>query len=71
MITDHTLDQCLVELARTMAALKSLRAERKAQGELALTQGRRCWPQPSMLHAAARRASMDLTRKLADLRQGR
>jgi len=93
MIQDHTIDQTLIELARTMKALKALRAARKASD-------RRCsndscsaqwrpWKQkvgekcpacgskmtrcmnPIAQHAAATRASMDLTHKLADLRQGR
>ena len=92
MIKDHTIDQCLVELARTMAALKALRAERKAApieipgtckscyrvvrahqarfqcGSSDILRGQ---PPASRQHAAALRASLDLTRKLADLRQGR
>jgi hypothetical protein len=54
MIRDITIDQTLIELARTMKALKALRVARR-----------------NIEHAAAIRASMDLTRKLADLRQGR
>lgn len=69
MIQDNTIDQTLIELARTMKALKALRAARK-EARNAGTFG--CWsdgtPRES---AAAIRASMDLTRKLADLRQGR
>ena len=93
MIQDITIDQTLIELARTMKALKALRVARQ-------TGDRRCpnsscvaaWrPMPHAMgdecphcdtkmtlcmnpiaqHAAATRASMDLTRKLADLRQGR
>jgi len=67
MIKDQTIDQTLIELARTMKALKALRAIRKSSAD---------WHGGRMLdcareHAAATRASMDLTRKLADLRQGR
>jgi hypothetical protein len=74
MIQDHTIDQALIELARTMAALKSLRRARKGTP---LIVGTECipgsWTHSDQVkeHAAALRASMDLTRKLADLRQGR
>lgn len=93
MIKDHTIDQCLVELARTMAALKALREERKTTRLYGLSTCNQCFSvvhtddQPckrcgssdvhrvkedrSRQHAAALRASLDLTRKLADLRQGR
>lgn len=96
MIKDHTIDQCLVELARTMAALKALRTQRKAckpdplckacardaraakeKGRVAFFPASDCTcretpnaPQGRQ-HATALRASLDLTRKLADLRQGR
>lgn len=95
MIQDHTIDQTLIELARTMKALKALRAARKGVAKkgwcpidgckhflrdtpiddghchecgeaLIISSGIE-----SPWHAAATRASMDLTRKLADLRQGR
>jgi len=68
MIQDHTIDQTLIELARTMKALKALRAARKVH------KGRYpdSWSYPPSVDAsAATRASMDLTRKLADLRCGR
>lgn len=92
MIQDHTIDQTLIELARTMKALKALRAARKAVSYRCLryscvmyrskqadhlTKCSECneklfpMSQPIAEHAAALRASMDLTRKLADLRQGR
>lgn len=71
MIRDITIDQVLIELKRTEKALLELRAERRATAEYEATQGKRCWPKPSVLHAAAKRASLDLTRKLADLRAGR
>lgn len=66
MIQDKTIDETLVELARTMKALQALRAERKA-----IREERRYKPAGSAIHAAAKRASLDLTRKLADLRSGR
>ena len=64
MITDKTLDEALVELLRCKRALEALRAERKAAGEFD-------YPKERRQHATALRASMDLTRKLADLRAGR
>lgn len=70
MITDKTLDEALVELLRTKRSLEALRAERKETSEHEATQGKRCWPAPSVKHAAAKRATLDLTRKLADLRAG-
>jgi hypothetical protein len=71
---DHTIDEALVELARTMKALKALRAARKALtvrpvGELVAGWG--VDPKCRKQHAAAKRASLDLTRKLADLRAER
>lgn len=76
MIQDHTIDQTLIELARTMKALKALRAARKAaleRGDVGCTSVQGTWDYYSQYHghAAAKRASLDLTRKLADLRQGR
>lgn len=76
MITDHTLDQTLVELTRTLAALKALRAARKSaveKGQVGCTNVPGQWRYFDQYreHSAALRASMDLTRKLADLRQGR
>jgi hypothetical protein len=72
---DHTIDEALVELARTMKALKALRDERKAQAVPPAGPSARIlpygWRPRSVLAAAARRASLDLTRKLADLRAGR
>ncbi|MBO5391372.1 MAG: hypothetical protein J6A65_06160 [Pseudomonas sp.] len=66
MISDKTLDEALVELLRTKKALEALRAKRKADAEhsdqwRAFTQ--------HVEHAAAKRASLDLTRKLAELRR--
>lgn len=69
MIRDITIDQTLIELARTMKALKALRAARK---ERAADRYQRLgrWSD-TVERGCALRASMDLTRKLADLRQGR
>ena len=58
---NHTLDQTILELARCLRAARAFRSAHKAAA------GKR-----TPLEAGAlRRASMDLTRKLADLRQGR
>ena len=67
MITDKTLDEALVELLRTKRALEALRAARKNM-DATLD-----W-HPSLQvkeHAAAKRATLDLTRKLAQLRAGK
>lgn len=61
MIKDQTLDEAIIEATRFIKAAKALRHTRK-HGEPG-THPREC--------GAAHRASMDLTRKLADLRQGR
>lgn len=75
MIQDKTIDETLVELARTMKALQALRAARKAaKVGLMYTVGSDHWAvtrDTVRQHAAAKRASLDLTRKLADLRAGR
>lgn len=60
---DHTIDEALVELARTMKALKVLRAARREFSEFHPDVGRR--------QAAASRAALDCRYKLADLRAGR
>lgn len=59
MIQDHTLDQAILEALRFVKAAKALRAVKRGG-----------W-HPGVQGAAVTRASMDLTRKLADLRQGR
>jgi hypothetical protein len=74
MITDKTLDQALVEIMRTKKALEALRKARKGvtgrMGELSV---KSAWTYREQMveHAAAKRASLDLTRKLAALRAGR
>lgn len=69
MITDETIDLTIIELARTMRALKALKAARKKPGQ---TWGGHTYPPTEVKeHAAAKRASMDLTRMLANLRAGR
>lgn len=70
MIQDHTIDQTLIELARTMKALKALRDVRRS-ADIEMGNGGSNWQDDRPFSAAATRASMDLTRKLADLRQGR
>ena len=76
MITDHAIDQALIELKRTEYHLLALRSERRmalAEGTVSCSApGRGDWIYfRSKHHAAAKRASLDLTRKLADLRAGR
>lgn len=68
MITDHAIDEALIEIMRTKRALESLRAMRKAQTEGKLENGKKSL---TIWHAAAKRASMDLTRSLAKLRAGK
>jgi len=68
MIKDQTIDEALIEIMRTKKALEALRKARKSDSEhpdqwRAFTQAKE--------HSAAKRASLDLTRKLADLRAGR
>lgn len=87
MIKDQTLDEAIVEAMRFVNAAKVLRAKRKGTettlqfqvtetGEppkeenwrpIGGTRFDRC----TIEHAACKRASLDLTRKLADLRAGR
>jgi hypothetical protein len=73
MITDKTLDEALVELLRCKRALEALRSARKTSAENppgSVGLDWRVYDQHTE-HAAAKRASMDLTRKLAALRAGR
>lgn len=68
MIQPNTLDEAIIEAHRFIKAAKALRA-RQREKELSPEQWRPF--DDSVQHAAALRASMDLTRKLADLRQSR
>jgi hypothetical protein len=61
MIKPHTLDEAIIEAARFIKAARLLRYTLKHGAPGAHPRER----------AGAHRASMDLTRKLADLRQGR
>lgn len=75
MITDKTLDEAMVEAARFLKAAKALRKARKQsaskyKGPVALVEDWQHYDQHRQ-HAACKRASLDLTRKLADLRAGR
>lgn len=70
MIQDKTIDEALIELMRCKKALEALRSERKAEAS-DLDAPKRYWVRPSKNHAAAKRASIDLTRKLAQLRAGK
>lgn len=76
MIDDKTLDEALVEIMRAKKALETLRAVRKrdtVNGHIGCTpvQGQWTYYAQAKEHAAAKRASMDLSRKLAQLRAGR
>ena len=71
MITDLTLDQALIEIKRTEYALLKLRADRRKAGNANGHPDNWHHVDQVKSHAAAKRASMDLTRKLADLRAGR
>lgn len=68
MIRDITIDQALIELKRTEKTLLALRKARRAAANV-----RGGWVYDDQIreHAAAKRASLDLTHKLADLRAGR
>lgn len=73
MISDKTLDEALVELLRTKKALEALRSKRKeAKVGLMTTVDSDHWAvirECIKEHSAAKRASLDLTRKLAELRR--
>lgn len=92
MIKDDTINLTIVELGRTMAALKALKAVRKGPVQCLDSVCSEFYkPVPAdgpkgcascggdlyivshgiQQHAAAKRASMDLTRMLANLRAGR
>lgn len=68
MIKDQTIDEALIEIMRTKKTLEALRKVRKSFEE----RTDQWLPRDQTKeHAAAKRASLDLTRKLADLRAGR
>lgn len=71
MIQDQTIDEALIEVMRTKKALEALRKARKSVAhdadEHRINTGH--WSTVAE-HAAAKRASMDLTRVLAKLRKG-
>lgn len=84
MIKTETIDDTIRELARTLKALQALRAIRikNRNPEVASTGTVTMGTGPGHMvsyhrisetkqHAAVLRSSMDLTRKLADLRAGR
>lgn len=73
MITNETNDATILELARTMKALTALKKVRAKPGKPWVHGGRSGITMPIEVreHAAAKRASMDLSRALADLRAGR
>jgi len=65
MINDNTLNEAIAEAQRFIKRAKELQA---ASNESVGERGH--WSTVAE-HAACKRASMDLTRKLADLRAGR
>lgn len=76
MIKDRTIDEALIEIMRTKKALEALRKARKkvSHDHTGRKYENHEWVQAGECmkeHAAAKRASLDLTRKLADLRAGR
>lgn len=74
MINDQTLDQAIIEALRFVKAAKALRASQKlgndSQAAEVRVKATGHWTTTAE-HSAAKRASLDLTRKLADLRAGR
>lgn len=69
MIQDNTLQTAIKEAERFIDAAKALQTLRNRPP--VVTSWGSFPPSEAREHAACRRASMDLTRKLADLRQGR
>lgn len=74
MIKDQTLDEAIVEAMRFVKAAKALRDSKRLgsddEGDRARHGAVGHWTTVAE-HAACKRASLDLTRKLADLRAGR
>lgn len=72
-IKDATIDQTIREMARVMNALSALKAARKCPGRVEPGSDipRTFRVREGKEHAAAKRASMDLSRTLSDLRAGR
>jgi hypothetical protein len=72
VIKDKTIDEALIEIMRTKKALEALRKARKGVSTGDLNPSDQ-WEYRDQIkeHAAAKRASLDLTLKLADLRAGR
>lgn len=67
-IQNETLVRAMIEATRFLRAARSLRIARKRADEDTVGD---YVPSTGREHAAVLRASMDLTRKLADLRAGR
>ena len=72
MIQDQTIDEALIEIMRTKKALESLRKARKTCNVTGDLNPPEPWTYYEQWreHAAAKRASLDLTRVLAKLRKG-
>jgi hypothetical protein len=71
MILDKTIDEALIEIMRTKRALEALRKARKDAGNRNGHPDNWTYYDQVKEHAAAKRASMDMTRVLARLRAGR
>lgn len=73
MIQDTTIDEALIEIMRTKKALEALRKARKTYNVTGDLNPPEPWTYYDQWreHAAAKRASMDLTRSLAKLRAGK
>lgn len=71
MIRDHTLDLAIIEATRFLKAAKTLRQQRRLLRDATRIDPDHRSPRLPRETGSLRRASMDLTRKLADLRQGR
>jgi hypothetical protein len=73
MITDHAIDEALIEIMRTKKALEALRKARKTVNVTGDLNPPEPWTYYDQWReqAAAKRASMDLTRSLAKLRAGK
>lgn len=71
MIQDQTIDEALIEIMRTKKALEALRKARKDSENRQDVPGMPWYYGDQVRdHAAAKRASLDLTRVLAKLRKG-
>lgn len=74
MMTDEMIDEALVEILRAKRALEALRKARQGKTGyfgVNVVKGSWIYPDQAKEHAGAKRATLDLTRKLAQLRAGK